>query len=340
MDPDHAGVGGRAARADGGRPAAPGGPCRAARTRDRARSGSGSPAAACAAPTCTSPTVSCRHAGRGSCPGTRSSARSMRSAPGPSGSPSATGSGCPGSAGTDGTCRFCRRGEENLCLHPRFTGWDVDGGYADACLVDEAFAYRAADGALRRAGRAAAVRRDHRLPRAAVRRRAARRAARHLRLRRQRAPDRAGRPGPGHARCTCCTRGEHNRGLARQLGADSVGGAADAPPEPLDGAILFAPAGDLVPVALRALDRGGTLAVAGIWLSDDPGAGLRRRAVPGAAAAQRHRQHPAGRRGVPPAGRPARRPRHHRRLPDGRGTRWRSPTWPHGRFSGAAVLHN
>ena len=66
------------------------------------------------------------------------------------------------------------------------------------------------------------------------------------------------------------TRGEHNQQLARQLGVASVGEAADAPPEPLDGAILFAPAGELVPVALRALDAGGTLAVAGIWLSDIP----------------------------------------------------------------------
>jgi alcohol dehydrogenase, propanol-preferring len=66
------------------------------------------------------------------------------------------------------------------------------------------------------------------------------------------------------------TRGEGNRGLARRLGVDSVGGAQDAPPEPLDGAILFAPAGDLVPVAMRALGAGGTLAVAGIWLSDIP----------------------------------------------------------------------
>ena len=66
------------------------------------------------------------------------------------------------------------------------------------------------------------------------------------------------------------TRGEQNRRLARALGADSVGEAADGPPELLDGAILFAPAGDLVPVALRALDRGGTLAVAGIWLSRIP----------------------------------------------------------------------
>jgi len=66
------------------------------------------------------------------------------------------------------------------------------------------------------------------------------------------------------------TRGEGNRKLAAELGADSVGDATDAPPEPLDGAILFAPAGELVPVALRALDRGGTLAIAGIWMSDIP----------------------------------------------------------------------
>ena len=66
------------------------------------------------------------------------------------------------------------------------------------------------------------------------------------------------------------TRGEHNQKLARQLGVDSVAGATDVPPEPLDGAILFAPAGELVPVALRALDHGATLALAGIWLSDVP----------------------------------------------------------------------
>jgi propanol-preferring alcohol dehydrogenase len=66
------------------------------------------------------------------------------------------------------------------------------------------------------------------------------------------------------------TRGEHNRRLARELGVDSVGAATDPPPEPLAGAILFAPAGELVPVALRALDRGATLAVAGIWLSRIP----------------------------------------------------------------------
>ena len=84
----------------------------------------------------------------------------------------------------------------------------------------------------------------------------------------------------------------------------SVGDAYDEPPEPLDAAILFAPVGDLVPVALRALDRGGTLAIAGIHLSDIPPLQLRHRPVRGAAGAQRHRQHPGRRRGVPgPGGR-------------------------------------
>ncbi|MGZ4505942.1 MAG: zinc-dependent alcohol dehydrogenase family protein [Blastococcus sp.] len=170
---------------------------------------------------------------------------------------------------TDGTCRFCRRGEENLCTDPRFTGWDVDGGYADAVLVDERFAYRL-PGTLDdeqaapllcagiigyRALRCAAVPPGGRL-------------------------GIYGFGGSAHLtaqvalaqgmRVHVFTRGEHNRALARELGADSVAGAADPPPEPLDGAVLFAPAGDLVPVALRALDRGATLAVAGIWLSEIP----------------------------------------------------------------------
>ena len=66
------------------------------------------------------------------------------------------------------------------------------------------------------------------------------------------------------------TRSEHARALALELGAASAGGATDPPPEPLNAAILFAPAGELVPVALAALDRGGTLAVAGIHLTDIP----------------------------------------------------------------------
>ena len=170
---------------------------------------------------------------------------------------------------TDGSCRFCRRGDENLCTGPRFTGWDLDGGYADACLVDERYAYR--------------------LPEAMGDEQAAPLlCAGIIGYRALRCADvpPGGRLGiygfGGSAHLTAqlalsqgmrvhvLTRGEHNRRLASRLGVDSVGEATDPAPEPLDGAILFAPAGELVPVALRALDRGATLAVAGIWLSDVP----------------------------------------------------------------------
>ncbi|HET6209624.1 MAG TPA: alcohol dehydrogenase catalytic domain-containing protein, partial [Jatrophihabitans sp.] len=53
--------------------------------------------------------------------------------------------GVPWLAGTDGSCRFCRRGQENRCLHPQFTGWDRDGGYAEFCVADEAYLYRLPD---------------------------------------------------------------------------------------------------------------------------------------------------------------------------------------------------
>jgi propanol-preferring alcohol dehydrogenase len=177
--------------------------------------------------------------------------------------------GVPWLARTDGTCRFCRRSAENLCVDPQFTGWDLDGGYADACVVDEAFAYRIPDG----------IDDEQAAPllcagiigyRALLRTGA-------------QPGDRLGIYGfGGSAHLTAqialhlgmsvhvLTRGVANQKLARQLGVDSVGSADGAAPEPLDAAILFAPAGELVPVALRALDRGGTLAVAGIWLSDIP----------------------------------------------------------------------
>jgi propanol-preferring alcohol dehydrogenase len=170
---------------------------------------------------------------------------------------------------TDGSCRFCRRGDENLCTSPQFTGWDLDGGYADACLVDERFAYRLPD----------TLGDDQAAPLLC---------AGIIGYRALRCADVPpggslgiyGFGGSAHLtaqvalaqglRVHVFTRGEQNRALATELGADSVGAAADPAPEPLDGAILFAPAGDLVPVALRALDRGATLAVAGIWLSDIP----------------------------------------------------------------------
>ena len=178
--------------------------------------------------------------------------------------------GVPWLASTDGTCTFCRRGAENLCLEPRFTGWDVDGGYADACLADEAYVYRLPE----------SVDDEHAAPLLCAG------IIGYRALRRAEVPA-GGRLGiygfGGSAHITAqvalhqglrvhvLTRGEGNRKLAAELGADSVGDAADSPPEPLDGAILFAPAGELVPVALRALGRGGTLAIAGIWLSDIPG---------------------------------------------------------------------
>jgi propanol-preferring alcohol dehydrogenase len=170
---------------------------------------------------------------------------------------------------TDGECRFCRRGDENLCLDPRFTGWDADGGYAEYAVVSEDYAYRLPD-----------VFDD---VQAAPLLCAGIIGYRALRRSRLRPGGRLGIYGFGasahlaaqvalHEGATVhvLTRSADARRLALELGAASARGAADRPPEPLDAAILFAPAGDLVPVALEALDRGGTLAVAGIHLSDIP----------------------------------------------------------------------
>ena len=170
---------------------------------------------------------------------------------------------------TDGTCRYCRSGRENLCLSPTFTGWDVDGGYAELCLVDEAFAYALPD----------ALDDEQAAPLLC----AGIIGYRALKLAAVPPGGRLGIYGfGGSAHLTAqvalaqglevhvLTRGEHNRRLALELGCASAGDADGEPPTRLDGAILFAPAGGLVPVALRALDRGGTLATAGIWLSDIP----------------------------------------------------------------------
>jgi propanol-preferring alcohol dehydrogenase len=170
---------------------------------------------------------------------------------------------------TDGTCAFCRRGEENLCIAADFTGWTVDGGYADAVTVPEAFAVRlpAGLGDLEAAPLLCA---------GVVGYRALRRA--------EVAPgDRVALLGFGasahlalqvlrHWGCevVVMTRGEQHRALARDLGAAWVGDAADAPPEPCDRAVVFAPAGELVPVALRAVRAGGTVSLAGIHMSDLP----------------------------------------------------------------------
>ena len=171
--------------------------------------------------------------------------------------------------GTCGSCRFCLRGEENLCLSPTFTGWDRDGGYAELMTVAENFAYRLPSSFSDE--EAAPL-----LCAGIIGYRALYRAELPI----------GGRlgiygfGGSAHlaaqialyrgARVYVMTRSAEARSLALELGATFAGGADEPPPDPLDSAILFAPAGGLVPVALRALDRGGTLAVAGIHLSDIP----------------------------------------------------------------------
>jgi propanol-preferring alcohol dehydrogenase len=171
--------------------------------------------------------------------------------------------------GTDGSCVYCRRGSENLCPASSYTGWDADGGYAEYALVDPNYAYRLPEGYSD--GELAPL-----LCAGIVGYRALRRAllppggrlgifgfgaSAHL------AAQVAIAEG---ARVHVLTRSEQARQLATELGAASVAGAYDAPPEPLDAAVLFAPVGGLVPVALSALDRGGTLSIAGIHLSDIP----------------------------------------------------------------------
>jgi propanol-preferring alcohol dehydrogenase len=170
---------------------------------------------------------------------------------------------------TDGTCRYCVRGSENLCPASEYTGWDADGGYAEYTTVPAAYAYRLPDDvddiALAPLLCAGII------------------GYRAL-LRASLPPGgRLGLYGFGGSAHLCAqlavaqgatvhvlTRDQAARRLALDLGAASARGAYDEPPEPLDSAILFAPVGDLVPVALRALDRGGVLSVAGIHLSDTP----------------------------------------------------------------------
>ena len=172
-------------------------------------------------------------------------------------------------AATCGRCRFCREGRENLCLEPAFTGWDIDGGYAEYLVAREDFVYPLPE---QFSDEPAAPL----LCAGIIGYRAWRRAD---------LPE-GGRLGlygfGGSAHLTAqvamaagatvhvLTRSAEDQALARELGVASVGGAYDPPPDALDAAILFAPVGTLVPVALAALDRGGTLAVAGIHLSDIP----------------------------------------------------------------------
>ena len=168
-----------------------------------------------------------------------------------------------------GRCEFCVSGRENLCRSAQFTGYHVDGGYAEYAVVPESFAYP--------------------IPKAFTDEEVAPLLCagiigfRALRMSGVKPGQRLGLYGFGasahitiqvarHWGCSVyvCSLREQHRALARKLGAIWVGGAAEAPPEKLHGAILFAPAGELVPPALRALEKGGTLAVAGIHLSQIP----------------------------------------------------------------------
>jgi alcohol dehydrogenase, propanol-preferring len=170
---------------------------------------------------------------------------------------------------TDQACKYCARGSENLCPSSKYDGWDHDGGYAEYMTVPADFAHHLPDGyddeelaPLLCAGIIG-----------------------YRALKRAELPDKGvlgiyGFGGSAHlaaqvalhrgARVHVMTRGEESQELARQLGAASVQGAYDQPPEKLDSAILFAPVGDIVPPALEALDRGGTLSIAGIYLTDIP----------------------------------------------------------------------
>jgi propanol-preferring alcohol dehydrogenase len=168
---------------------------------------------------------------------------------------------------TDGTCKFCARGAENLCPASLYTGWDADGGYAEFTTVRADFAYALPDGYANaelapllcagiigyRALRLADVPPGGSLGIYGFG------ASAHL------AAQVALARG---AQVHVVTRSPRAQELALSLGATSAG--AEGPPGPVDSAVLFAPAGDLVPVALRQLDRGGTLAIAGIYLSDIP----------------------------------------------------------------------
>jgi len=170
---------------------------------------------------------------------------------------------------TDGECRYCQRGAENLCPFSIYTGWDVDGGYAEYLTVPAAFAHRLPAGYS-----------DAELAPLLCAGIIGYRALKRAELPPGGRLGIYGFGGSAHlaaqvalaqgASLYVMTRGERSQELARSLGAAFVGGSADMPPEPLDSAILFAPVGDLVLPALAALDRGGTLAIAGIYLTDIP----------------------------------------------------------------------
>jgi alcohol dehydrogenase, propanol-preferring len=170
---------------------------------------------------------------------------------------------------TDGTCFYCRSGRENLCDNPRFTGYQIDGGYGEYTVADHRFCFAlpAAYSDLEAAPLLCAGLIGYRSLRMA---RDARRlglygfgAAAHIiaQVARWQGRDVYAFTSPGDAEA---------QSFARELGAVWAGGSDQPSPEPLDAAIIFAPVGPLVPAALRAVERGGTVVCAGIHMSPIP----------------------------------------------------------------------
>ena len=170
---------------------------------------------------------------------------------------------------TCGDCAYCRKGLENLCDHGRFTGWDADGGYAEAMVVPELFAYPLPShiGDMEVAPLLCAGIVGYR----------------SFRLSNAQPGDRVGLYGFGasahivlqvalHYGCEVYvfTRSEGHQQLARKMGAAWVGRAEESPPEKLDAAVIFAPVGSLVLEALRVLRKGGTVALADITMTPIP----------------------------------------------------------------------
>ncbi len=170
---------------------------------------------------------------------------------------------------TCGRCEYCRRGRENLCINALFTGYTRHGGYAEYIVTPEAFVYP--------------------LPESFTDLEAAPllcagiigfRALRLANLERRDTLAIYGFGAAGHVaiqvarhwgmRVVVCTREERHRNLARELGAEWVGGANETPPLKLDAGIIFAPAGELVPAALKSLRKAGTLVLGGIHMSPIP----------------------------------------------------------------------
>ena len=171
--------------------------------------------------------------------------------------------------GTCGECAYCRRGAENLCPASRYTGYHEHGGYAELAVVPEEFAYPIPEGFddLQAAPLLCAGIIGYRA------------------LQRAEVPPggRLALYGFGssasvviqialHRGCEVhvITRGEGHRRLAREMGAHWVGEAGEMPPSALDSAVIFAPAGDIIPEALRAVRKGGTVVTAGIYMTPVP----------------------------------------------------------------------